>query len=1355
MTASYISRSYGLAICFAIAVSSANARTQDFDEDEMPEFLPGLLAEIESPAHHSIKRFDNDLQFDWKSKEIDARIDIHSPSRVNWTGFLESKQSGDYRIHAHVAGRVRVVLDGKPILDSVSSEPQWIESNSIELKFGRHPIEIEFEGVGSQKRIGLYWSGPQFELEPIAHRYFSHRSQVTIDDSFERGAQLSRVLRCTACHQGHDSREPLPAPSLTHLDGNLRREWLVERLTAKKASADQKMPHFGLSQADAEAIVETLFASSQPSALPRPYKKPKPTKPKKDEVAPRTEPSQSAGRTALITLGCLACHQLGDLGEKNLFDGGNLIGTAEKRPADFFGRWLDSPESVNRDHRMPVFKLDELQRADLILYLQSLHAANFESNSPTKAHPSRDQLARGKSLIAEHRCAACHQVPDDLSTKAPKIAISDTADWEGGCLTASEPNRMRPGFGLSASDRIALKNFWTTVRPNAIARVDGEQLMKEQNCVACHARDGSPGLANTLAKLASLEPEIAPQLAALAPPSLTGVGDKLHDAALETILLGKESPRRPWLTVQMPKFSLSSSQVASIVAAVTSHDRIPVRQTTTPNLPNGKATELAAARLVTAEGFGCQSCHKIGSTEPPRVAINAHGTDLTMLGDRIRSSWFRRWVHNPARIIPRMEMPAIQVAAKGVLNDDLDLQLEALWKTLNTPGFEPPKPNPVRIVRSFKVGKVEHANVLSDVLETPRGKYLRPLIIGLPNRHNVLFDLETGRLSNWWVGDTGRQYTRGKSWYWEAGAPPVVDGLEFLESYSLIDAENRTWKAKTREQFVVQFDTIKHVAGGIEWQGRMELQNEANARFLALTQQVLAVDGSNVEIRTTLTHLQDGDRVLIEAGPKIVTGPMGTIAADLNSYAKAVWNSPSKLELKDANQMQLTLAGAQSAQWSVQLSTTLPVDRVQPLEVPTITASQTELAVVPGFEAVQLPLPRNEMPTAFAWSEAGDWFMASLKGRVFRILDRNADGLAETLEAVSDDLPAPYGLAIHQEGVDVLCKTSLIRLKPNAALASPSPYTQTVVADGWGYTADYHDWAVGLPVAPDGCYYMALPCQQDDRSESAARLRGQALKLIPYTSPDSPRAYRIESIAAGLRFPMGLALSSSGELFASDNQGNYNPFNEINHLQFGKRYGFINKLEAKPDFNPPFESPAVNLPHPWTRSVNGLCFLETPQSLKAKGSESVFGPYEGDLIGCEYNGLSLVRMSLQKVNGQFQGAAYMFSRPPREGEATFEGPVTCAVNPDGMLFIGSIHDSGWGGGQNTGSIVRLAKTGELPPGSMKFGRRLPACKWCLRSLSMLSERSSQQITAFDPIAGSQPQPTEAMIKMSVTRRSRR
>jgi hypothetical protein len=179
---------------------------------------------------------------------------------------------------------------------------------------------------------------------------------------------------------------------------------------------------------------------------------------------------------------------------------------------------------------------------------------------------------------------------------------------------------------------------------------------------------------------------------------------------------------------------------------------------------------------------------------------------------------------------------------------------------------------------------------------------------------------------------------------------------------------------------------------------------------------------------------------------------------------------------------------------------------------------------------------------------------------------------------------------------------------------------------------------------------------------------------------------------------MGLALNRQGDLFASDNQGNYTPFNELNHLVASKRYGFINKLEVKPDFSPPFQPAAVDIPHPWARSVNGICFLDTPDDVRKKTGRDLFGPFEGHVLGCEYTTLQLLRMSLEKIGDTYQGAVYPLSREPAAGEPTFEGPICCAIAPDGDIYVGNLRDSAWGAGRNTGSIVRLRPSGELPCG---------------------------------------------------------
>ena len=54
---------------------------------------------------------------------------------------------------------------------------------------------------------------------------------------------------------------------------------------------------------------------------------------------------------------------------------------------------------------------------------------------------------------------------------------------------------------------------------------------------------------------------------------------------------------------------------------------------------------------------------------------------------------------------------------------------------------------------------------------------------------------------------------------------------------------------------------------------------------------------------------------------------------------------------------------------------------------------------------------------------------------------------------------------------------------------------------------------------------------------------------------------------------MGIARNRQGGLFVTDNQGNYNPFNELNHVIQDARYGFVNALERVPGFEPELTPP--------------------------------------------------------------------------------------------------------------------------------------------------------------------------------------
>ena len=1335
-----------LLACTAVGLLSLSpckvsfAQAEDWD-DEPPQFLPGLVATYSQDSNVAVRKESSVLR-NWYLERLDSRLREDQNLEVTWSGLLQIKSDGPFRFYATQNAGLKLEIDGQEIPFSVGEDEtsdgkstSLLKSEPTNIDFGRQTIRVtaKVRAPVQNGEVRLFWSGPDFQIEPLGTEYLSHRYEDRVEDEFSKGELLARAYRCAACHEFPGAeQEILSAPALTNLQDNLRPSWLVEHLRAKgdanRTAYSRKMPYFDLHSNDAAAISAALF---QHSAKPLPRgatlkalqdeieTQQKRNKKQRPELLSQSgEDQQSRGAVVFASLGCLACHQTSDLGRENstsgkLFGGGDVSKIAKKRTSQFFEHWLNNPSQVNSEHRMPQFDLSLQEKIDVAAYLSSLGVE--ESRNDTGAFGDSE---RGVGLIERHRCAACHKLPDSLTSTQPitKTRIDAQSDWNSGCLDQADAKTSLPGFDFSKSDREALRTF---VSQSNEYRWDGAKLIAESNCFSCHQRDVGLGISDMLPAVAKAHPELASKLAALSPPALSGIGDKLFKAALKDAVSRRGPTMRPWLEVAMPKYKFSDAELDSIADFLIGHDRLPEHaDTSIPDLfVDGKfdsAAQIAANRLVTSAGFGCQSCHAIGDMPAPKVDLKAQGTNLAMLGKRIRPSWFQRWVRDPSRIVAKMEMPGVKKAARGLLNDNLDRQLSALWHTLNQPDYKPPRSGAVRVVRSHnQVGYSEPTKVVTSVLEHSSKMYVRPLLFGLPNRHNILFDTENGSFAGWWIGDAASQHTRGKTWFWECGKF-LNNGA--LQTISLKDAQGQIWIPNVDQQVAFVLDEINQVSQ-MQWSGRLLLKAAGSARNrenrireLPITFAVLGDPGVNELVIRAIAGLQENEQLLISLPAASELDGTGTFYEGLVGVeSKVRFTSNQIIKEEDDNTLILASDGTKIS-WELKFTTELPMESFPIPSAPEASASPwiaKSLDSVPGFEATQLPLSPFEMPISFAWGQsdsklADRLFVGSLKGRVYELIDADEDGLHDTYVPITHEIPTPYGLNVRENGLDVLAKYALMRFQPNPSFdrentdlqnASTASWACRVLADGWGMTNDYHDWAVGLESDPQGNYYIALPCQQDERDEVDAKYRGEALRLVP--SKSKHRSYRLESISAGLRFPMGLVRTHRGELFATDNQGNYNPFNELNHLRPGKRYGFINKLENRNGFSPPFESPAINIPHPWTRSVNGICELRTPDSSPKR---KVFGPFEGHLLGCEMNGQALIRMSLQKVNGQYQGGAYMFSKAPAQSTVTFEGPIVCEVSPNAEVYVGNLQDSGWGAGQNTGSIVRIRATGELPVG---------------------------------------------------------
>ncbi len=1309
---------------FAAAVlagPTAPGFAQEKPEDE--PFLPGLVATLRDGRGNTATRIDRHLAFRWGEAAPDPRL-AAGEFRATWQGSLSVESAGEYRFYLFGSGEVELKVAGRPAVARQTLNNGWAESPAVPLAAESAPLELSFRRTDNDARLMALWSGPQLGLEPIPPRVLVHRREQTAGNEFERGRLLTRVLRCGRCHG--DDRPTPPAPALDRLAGHVARDWLVNWLVAGEHAATdpaspRRMPAFGLSRAQAESVADWLLAPRPPS---EPMPPTGPGQPKAAGRQPRRRtppPDADAGQRLFLTLGCLACHTWRDLGASGWLGGGDLTHVADKRPADFFAAWLADPARLNRDHRMPVLTLTDDERTALALFLAKQTAG---APKPEAAHrAAADHRDEGRKLVEQLGCAACHRLPEDANRRPIPAAprLGETSQWDRSCLGDAGPQRHRPGYRLGESDARAVRVYYSSRRPEsagAAAPPDGRLVLVEHNCLACHEREGTragvpllpPLLADKLTAVAEHFPDLAGRVPALTPPALNSVGDKLTDQALTDAITRRDPPHRPYLQVRMPRFPLRDDELHALVQEFIAADRVPPHGTGTPPAVTPSQLDrytLAGGRLVSGDGFGCTSCHAIGGVEPPPGPPNTLGPDLSRLGRRLRRSWFDRWVRNPARIIPRMEMPSVQLPVPGVLGEKLDDQLAAVWHVLNLPGFIPPPPNPIRVLRHSGHDPGAEPRVVTDLLRVGGPVMVKPFLVGLANRHNVLFDLESARLALWTAGDTAAQQTKGKSWFWDLAGATILDPGIAGSDIALSSAAGAA-PPRPLGQFVTEADAWETAGPGLTLHYRLRFGDAPSV---------------TLHVRRTLTPLANGFAQELSAGPvppgahvrlrvlaPTVAGK-ATRAADGRSISlgdrfasRVVLQEPAAATFSDDGTSILLAPDATgTARVTLHYLSDVPIDRLpEPPPVPAAVRRGEPMEVAPGFVGERLPLSAEIMPTGLSWRPDGRLVFCTLKGQVYEAADTDHDGGEDRLRLLADGLPAPYGVHAGPDCVDVSAKYALLRVRENGS----SGRRIETIASGWGYSQDYHDWAVGLPRNDRGEYFLSIPCEQDKRPPIAARFHGNVLRLVPrLPTADDPRLFTLDPISAGHRFPMGLALDRDGELFVTDNQGNYKPFNELNHVRRGAHFGFINSLDRdKPA--PPRTLPAIDIPHPWTRSVNGICFLDSGR-LPGPARGKRFGPLEGHLVGCEYDTRRLVRLSLQRVGDTYQGAAYPLSIPPADPGRGFLGPIVCAVSPRGELYVGSIRDSGWGAGNNLGEIVRIRVEPEQLPCGIAEVRATP------------------------------------------------
>jgi hypothetical protein len=288
--------------------------------------------------------------------------------------------------------------------------------------------------------------------------------------------------------------------------------------------------------------------------------------------------------------------------------------------------------------------------------------------------------------------------------------------------------------------------------------------------------------------------------------------------------------------------------------------------------------------------------------------------------------------------------------------------------------------------------------------------------------------------------------------------------------------------------------------------------------------------------------------------------------------------------------------------------------------------------------------------------EKDGWIYCTQRGEVTRMRDENGDGRADVFETVSD---------------------------------------------GWGINGDYHEYAFGSKFDREGNIWIVLCLTGSFDSKSL--YRGWALKVTPdgQTIP----------VGAGVRSPGGIGFNAAGDLFYTDNQGPWNGACKLQQIIPGAFLGHPDGLRwfeqevsrdviakarlkrpAKPQDKsrlyleakkiPELLPPAVYFPYnKMGQSAGGFAFNPTADK---------FGPFKDQLFVGDQTQSIVMRTTLEKIGGHYQGACYPF-------RAGFDsGCLGMEFAHDGSLFVYGT-DRGWGSrGGKPFALQRLVWTGKVP-----------------------------------------------------------
>ncbi len=327
----------------------------------------------------------------------------------------------------------------------------------------------------------------------------------------------------------------------------------------------------------------------------------------------------------------------------------------------------------------------------------------------------------------------------------------------------------------------------------------------------------------------------------------------------------------------------------------------------------------------------------------------------------------------------------------------------------------------------------------------------------------------------------------------------------------------------------------------------------------------------------------------------------------------------------------------------------------------------------------------------------------ALAGKPIKVVDREG----KTREAMPDasrivrfqqmlsGLHEPLGLLVRADGVYLAQRGELTRVRDTKGTGRFD--LVEAFCNEWEIGGNYHEFAFGPKEDREGNLWVTLNRPFGGGQEGTAYWRGWAVKI--------DRKGKLHPVCPGLRSPCGLGTNAEGDMFYTDNQGDWTAACKLSHLKPGLFQGEAVGLLSCDHPLSTMKNPGKGFPRQgmlWPDAVKEMPQLVPPavwfpypqqgrshSDVQCDTTGGKFGPFKDQLfVGDQANAI-VVRVFLEKVGGEYQGACFPF----RKGFQS--GVLRMCWGKDGSLFVGGTN-RGWGGGSRPYSLERLVWTGKVP-----------------------------------------------------------